>query len=62
MESVLESTRKAGKIIPPKAKNKAEIPVTWDVFPEVEFTMVELSPELVVHAGSGAVGVALALG
>lgn len=62
MESVLESTRKAGKIIPPKAKNKSEIPVTWDVFPEVEFTMVELSPELVVHAGSGAVGVALALG
>ncbi|MDC7103814.1 DegV family protein [Corynebacterium falsenii] len=62
MEAALEATRKEGKVIPAKAKNKADIPVTFSEFPEVEFTMVELSPELAVHAGPGAVGVALALG
>lgn len=62
MEASLEATRKEGKVIPAKAKNKADIPVTFSEFPEVEFIMVELSPELAVHAGPGAVGVALALG
>lgn len=62
MEAALEATRKEGRVIPAKAKNKADIPVTFSEFPEVELTMVELSPELAVHAGSGAVGVALALG
>ena len=58
VEEKIAQTRRVGKF-QPKRNGKGE-PLVWEEFPEVVLDMVDLSPELSIHAGPGAVGVVVA--
>lgn len=76
LEELFAELREAGEAAAPKGMQRTELPkayaitaalqrteprVTWEEFPQVNITLVQISPVLQIHVGPGAIGVVAAL-